>query len=73
MGGHNFMEIITFFIFSTTMTFIGFLIGMSTRMKNLEDDVKEAFKKGYIDGYMEASKKEQEEPYYKDFPKMGIN
>jgi hypothetical protein len=67
------MEIVTFFLFSTTMTFIGFLIGMSVRMKNSEDDVKESFKKGYIDGYMDAIRKKGDDPYYENFPKMGIN
>lgn len=58
------MEIITFFVFSTTMTFIGFLIGLSVRIKNSEEDVKESFKKGYFNGYTDA---------VQDFPKMGIN
>jgi putative Mn2+ efflux pump MntP len=67
------MEAIIIFLFSTTMTFIGFLIGLSKGIESSEDDVKEAFKRGYIDGYMDAAGKKDGEPYYKDFPKMGIN
>ena len=58
------MEIITFFVFSTTMTFIGFLIGLSVRIKNSEEEVKESFKKGYFNGYTDA---------FQEFTKMGIN
>tara|TARA_R100000654_G_scaffold32550_2_gene57538 strand:+ start:1136 stop:1339 length:204 start_codon:yes stop_codon:yes gene_type:complete len=67
------MKIITIFLFSAIMIFLGFLLGLSIRIKNSEDDVKESFKKGYIDGYMDASGKKEDDPYYKDFPKMGIN
>jgi hypothetical protein len=67
------MEAITIFLFSTTLTFIGFLLGLSKGVENSEEDIKESFRKGYIDGYMDAVGKKDGEPYYKDFPKMGIN
>ena len=67
------MEAITIFLFSTTMTFIGFLLGLSKGVENSEEDIKESFRKGYIDGYMDAIRRKGEEPYYKNFPKMGKN
>lgn len=52
---------------------MGFLFGLSKRMENSEDDVKDAFERGYIDGYMDGIKNKGDDPYYENFPKMGIN
>tara|TARA_Y100001937_G_scaffold64419_1_gene88126 strand:- start:138 stop:314 length:177 start_codon:yes stop_codon:yes gene_type:complete len=58
------MEVLIVFLFSTVMIFIGFLLGLSIRIKNSEDDVKESFRRGYLDGYTDA---------VQEFPKMEMN
>ena len=58
------MEVLIVFLFSTVMIFIGFLLGLSIRIKNSEDDVKESFRRGYFDGYTDA---------VQEFPKMEMN
>tara|TARA_Y100000114_G_scaffold74521_1_gene68338 strand:- start:795 stop:998 length:204 start_codon:yes stop_codon:yes gene_type:complete len=67
------MELISVLLFSTTMSFIGFAFGLSKNIKASEKEISDSFKKGYIDGYMDAAEKKGDEPYYENFPKMGIN
>tara|TARA_R100001460_G_scaffold6881_8_gene17777 strand:+ start:1021 stop:1224 length:204 start_codon:yes stop_codon:yes gene_type:complete len=67
------MELISVLLFSSTMSFIGFVFGLSKNIKESEKEISDSFRKGYIDGYMDAVRRKGDDPYYKDFPKMGIN
>ncbi len=69
------METVTILLFSSTMTYIGWLFGVAQQIQESEKEINKAYKEGYVKGYFDghayATKKEK--PYYEDFPEMGIN
>lgn len=69
------MEIVAILFFSATMTYIGWMFGVSQQVQACEDEInkryKEGYVKGYFDGHAHATKKEK--PYFEDFPSMRIN
>jgi len=69
------MGILGFLFFSGIMTYIGWILGSSGKRKASEMSNTEAFKEGYIKGYLDGynSPTKKQKLYYEDFPKMGIN
>jgi hypothetical protein len=66
------MEILTILCFVSSMTYVGWLFGIAQKIEASEKSTTEAFKEGYIKGYLDGHTK-KEKPYYEDFPEMGIN
>jgi hypothetical protein len=69
------MEIITILCFVSSMTYVGWLLGIAQQIEASEKSITEAFKEGYIKGYFDghANATKKEKPYFEDFPEMGIN
>jgi len=69
------MEIITILCFVSSMTYVGWLLGIAQQIEASEKSTTEAFKEGYIKGYFDghAHATKKEKPYFEDFPEMGIN
>lgn len=68
------MEIIAILCFASSMTYVGWLLGIAQQIEASERSTTEAFKEGYIKGYADCwAAKEADKKYYDEFPKMGIN
>ena len=67
------MEIITILCFVSSMTYIGWLLGIAQQIEASEKSTTEAFKEGYIKGYFDGRAAKKEKPYFEDFPSMRIN
>jgi len=69
------MGIVTILCFVSSMTYVGWLFGITQKIEASEKSTTEAFKEGYIKGYIDghANAAKKEKPYYEDFPNMGIN
>ena len=67
------MGIVTILCFVSSMTYIGWLLGIAQQIEASEKSITEAFKEGYIKGYFDGQATKKEKPYYEDFPEMGIN
>ena len=67
------MEIITILCFVSSMTYVGWLLGIAQQIEASEKSTTEAYKEGYIKGYFDGHATKKEKPYFEDFPEMGIN
>ena len=69
------MKLVAILCLTSSMAYIGWMFGISQKIEASDKLTNEAFKQGYIKGYLDghAHSVKTEKPYYEDFPKMGIN
>lgn len=51
------MEIVTILLFSSTMTYIGWIFGVAQQIQESEKEITKAYKEGYASGYAECFRK----------------
>ena len=67
------MEVIIILFFVSSITYIGWILGIAQNIEASKESTTKAFKEGYIKGYFDGHAAKKEKPYYEDFPEMGIN
>lgn len=50
------MEIMTIFLYSIVMMFMGFLLGICVSIETSEEEIAKAFEKGYFSGCKNSQK-----------------